>query len=580
MIAALGTAGALLRKVRAMLLESQLERVSPNITPYVEELRAIYKGHGLQAGSLDNFAGLASRLSTSGSLAEEVSAKIRSLIYREHETLNEAELLHLLTVSILDSETVSILDSEVDERAPQFTQAVQQLRSFLGTALRAFWRSSADGPYKSKLAKSAPQSGFTPSSPVQDRNAPTANDMALGSDSLADLSASEPSLQDEHIARNQRAVEDEVARMMERERLQGVSGRPARVVEEILVLDDKEPSPANNAPALRAVSEPLVQRDATRPVQPLRTSLGSARQIQEAAGPVISVAPAVQVTGSSLRPVLLPSVAQPATQDAEEEGVFPEHRSLGIYRPEHRALWIVGALGILLGLLMGLLLHGHGPAEVPVGPKGVPSRESALPSSPALSGKPNSSEVPARNLDGKDLRTLDAQRASAGADHGAGHGATPQLPVRVAGHVAAQAPMARYSPESEEPSGSLAPGSPLPNAAEERSAPGLKPAASPSQAVFLSASGVMARNLVVAPAPTYPAEASASGVQGKVVIQALIGRDGHVLDTHVISGDPRLCEAALNAVSRWRYRPFLANGKPAEIETTATLDFRMFRREP
>lgn len=87
----------------------------------------------------------------------------------------------------------------------------------------------------------------------------------------------------------------------------------------------------------------------------------------------------------------------------------------------------------------------------------------------------------------------------------------------------------------------------------------------------------MAANLLSSPAPSYPQQASASLVQGEVVIQAVVGRDGSVLETRLVSGPPLLREAALDAVQRWRYRPYLVEGRPTEIATTAIVDFRLTR---
>jgi TonB family protein len=67
----------------------------------------------------------------------------------------------------------------------------------------------------------------------------------------------------------------------------------------------------------------------------------------------------------------------------------------------------------------------------------------------------------------------------------------------------------------------------------------------------------MASNLVYSPVPAYPAAASASHVQGEVKLSADVDRDGKVASVRVISGPPLLRDAALDAVQRWRYRPYL-----------------------
>jgi len=72
----------------------------------------------------------------------------------------------------------------------------------------------------------------------------------------------------------------------------------------------------------------------------------------------------------------------------------------------------------------------------------------------------------------------------------------------------------------------------------------------------------MASNLLYSPVPAYPAAASASHVQGEVKLSADVDRNGNVASVRVISGPPLLRDAALDAVQRWRYRPYISSGGP------------------
>jgi TonB family protein len=74
--------------------------------------------------------------------------------------------------------------------------------------------------------------------------------------------------------------------------------------------------------------------------------------------------------------------------------------------------------------------------------------------------------------------------------------------------------------------------------------------------------------------PVYPDAARAANVQGVVVLDAVIGIDGAVVALHSISGPEQLATAAMDAVKWWRFQPYRLNGKPVEVETTITLDFR------
>ncbi len=87
---------------------------------------------------------------------------------------------------------------------------------------------------------------------------------------------------------------------------------------------------------------------------------------------------------------------------------------------------------------------------------------------------------------------------------------------------------------------------------------------------------VQPMRLVARIPPVYPPELEQRGVEGVVVIRAVISRDGVPLNPHVLNTeiDPRFAEAALESVKQWRYQPALLNGQPVEIATTITVEFR------
>jgi TonB family protein len=88
----------------------------------------------------------------------------------------------------------------------------------------------------------------------------------------------------------------------------------------------------------------------------------------------------------------------------------------------------------------------------------------------------------------------------------------------------------------------------------------------------------MEANLVASRVPAYPETAKIEGVEGSVVMQAIISKDGFVKRMHVIQGDSRLRSAATEAVAKWRYRPYMLSGQPVEVATTITVDFDLDRR--
>ncbi len=77
--------------------------------------------------------------------------------------------------------------------------------------------------------------------------------------------------------------------------------------------------------------------------------------------------------------------------------------------------------------------------------------------------------------------------------------------------------------------------------------------------------------------PVYPAIAKATETSGTVTLAAIISRTGTIENLRVISGPMMLQQAALDAVRTWRYRPYLLNGQPVEVETTVSVIFTMQR---
>ena len=88
-------------------------------------------------------------------------------------------------------------------------------------------------------------------------------------------------------------------------------------------------------------------------------------------------------------------------------------------------------------------------------------------------------------------------------------------------------------------------------------------------------SGVAQGLLIHQIAPQYPPLARQARIQGTVVLQAVIGKDGTVQGLHVISGHPMLTQAAMEAVKQWRYRPYSLNGEPVEVDTQINVNFTL-----
>lgn len=96
----------------------------------------------------------------------------------------------------------------------------------------------------------------------------------------------------------------------------------------------------------------------------------------------------------------------------------------------------------------------------------------------------------------------------------------------------------------------------------------------PAGPVRVSA-GVARGQLIVPIQPEYPAIALATRMQGMVVVTATISAEGRIENLHVVSGPPLLVNAAVEAIRKARYRPFLLNGAPVEVETTINVEFTL-----
>jgi bla regulator protein blaR1 len=75
--------------------------------------------------------------------------------------------------------------------------------------------------------------------------------------------------------------------------------------------------------------------------------------------------------------------------------------------------------------------------------------------------------------------------------------------------------------------------------------------------------------------PQYPEAAKKAHLQGKVVLEAIISKDGDVENLQTVSGDAALVAASIDAVKQWKYKPYLVNGDPVEVKTQVTVNFTL-----
>ena len=99
--------------------------------------------------------------------------------------------------------------------------------------------------------------------------------------------------------------------------------------------------------------------------------------------------------------------------------------------------------------------------------------------------------------------------------------------------------------------------------------------ATPKRPPYRVGGDVIAARAIYQPRPDYPPLARIARIQGTVVLQATLARDGTIQDLKVISGPPLLVQAALAAVKTWRYQPTLLNSEPVEVLTEIDVTFTL-----
>jgi protein TonB len=106
------------------------------------------------------------------------------------------------------------------------------------------------------------------------------------------------------------------------------------------------------------------------------------------------------------------------------------------------------------------------------------------------------------------------------------------------------------------------------------STPVAVPKVATPQRVRVSA-GVTSGLLVRKVNPVYPPLARQARISGTVILHAVISKDGSITGLSLISGHPMLAPAAIDAVKQWKYKPYLLNGEPVEVDTEVQVNFTL-----
>ncbi len=233
--------------------------------------------------------------------------------------------------------------------------------------------------------------------------------------------------------------------------------------------------------------------------------------------------------------------------------------------PQRSRMYAAGAGGVVLGLLLGLLV-GRESAERTARPRMAEQVGSSAETARDREAQPAAMAPESHSVTAASVSEPEGERGKAEAGASETHipatlGMQPSAAPGVGGRAGGGTDPVRavtLTPAAEETHGE-------PTGAGRVEVP----------RVEVGSAGIMSANLLASPVPAYPPEASAARVEGEVVVSAVVGRDGSILEARVVSGPPALCEAARQAVQTWRFQPYEIGGKAVEIITTARVDFHL-----
>ena len=502
-----------------MAVLSTNEEIQSRFAPYVGELHELFGLHGVSFGSPADLPPLMERLDKGGFFAEDVSSILRSIILREGGSVPQTELLEVVALAAAGP--------TLDPAVPEVQPAFRRLLSFVGTIARRPWNI----PPGDLPAASMPDS---PAAPAKDP-APL------------------------------------------------YSGPPTTPTGELIATQSFEPSAGV---ALAANGNGLSSHT------------------------------------NGLPPGFRPFAPRPDVEESEPAGVdgIPPPKPHSGRNPSW-PLWIASACAIVAVLLLVLFDRAHSPKPVispvtkPLTAASAPNSAAPSPASPnparptsavATTAAPSPASPATSAQPSKPSATVPfpAGRHSVAPAQATNRPPQPNVTQPAAAPSVATAPSTRTTaPQPVPPTHSAETPTPAATTQNARSAPAattsdsaaapaistVAPLRRPAIALpreggrmahggyFQVSSGVMASHLVRSSDPAYPMLARVAHVQGEVILQAVISPEGEVVSTHVLSGPHLLRGAASSAVKQWRYRPFFVDGRPVNVATVVTVDFREHR---
>lgn len=543
------------------VLFSEVDEVAGRFPDYIAEIREVLLQAHLPESAEDVLPAIADRITTDEAFREDLASMLATVCTLE-PGINHLEALGILVVAAVGTDQAHVL-----AEMPGVDLSARQLFNFVLETRRKRRNLAQEDEGSNSSERALP-------------DAPGADAIRSTGQRTEPVSAldPEPASLAEPLSSAVRPVASAAEpKPLVTETAPGNYSMLARAL--ALAADDELPGPVQvAAPAPAPVPEPRTL--STEPEEPATPARQRPRR----------VAPE--------RPIEVPLPPRPvvpfAEALAEEEEDAPAPRRWG--------MWTAAACGVLLGFGIGIFAHfDHRTAPATTQPAAGGAGQAAVATTPGAAATPAHHMTLAEELRA-DLAIMGhhgpTQRSQAAREHAReterasakSEGQTAQSKA-AALNTAGSSPTARSasaangggsagSGSASSSAGSSAPGPlvasvrPVNLLSAGDSAPRSAGAAGLPRVITGSA-GMMAANLISSPAPAYPVAASAAGVQGEVIVEAVVGRDGVVRETRIVSGPMLLRAAALDAVQRWHYRPYEVDGKAVEVATTARLEFRL-----
>jgi TonB family protein len=488
-----------------------LEEFPTVFAPQINEFHELFKSRGVKFGSPQDVAPVVERLSTDGAFRDEMASMVRTVIYRARDGLSPLELLELVLVAVGGS--------KVDQAAEEIREPVRELLNFLQGVFRTRWN---PGGVKSnateRVVGAEPEETPEAAGVVQEAHASEVGTSATGD--LKQESSEEP---------------------------RSGEGKPSQGS------GQGEQAHAETTKFYRALMVAANRHD-TEFVDEADLIAEAQRQ----ARPAVTTRPAV------IRVPFESTIRVPFESTLEEE-IALDDEDIGGKRESWRWFWValVGALLLAVSPALMLWHRDHRAAQ---------AAKQSTATEVATTAPKASRAVSHRHVVG-----ASASPSQSGGRANASHPIGTALPKDggVDGQGTASMAMAiGDGMKGAKPDSTM----PVPVVAQVTRpvvpATGSHLLNGPGRISGVSAHEMEAR-LLAAPRPEYPALARMAHVQGRVVVEAVIGKDGSVVRAKVVSGHRLLRAAALQEVYQRQYRPYILDDRPRELTTLVMVDFRL-----